>query len=149
MDDSRHRIDLSANMFSITSRRSSIPVFPTNRRTIYKEQLFIGDELLFGLRAEPDGIADAIPHLDGPRPTPAFLDAVSLDDLHAGVANPAWEVTLPLSMDGIGTGAILIFMIANGSFVTLVLLDAAVDDLPAVRHHPRFRHGECHEHDPD
>lgn len=32
------------------------------------------------------------------------------------------KVTLPLSMDGLGTGAILVFMLANGSFVTLLLL---------------------------
>ena len=32
------------------------------------------------------------------------------------------RVTLPLSLDGIGTAAILVFMIANGSFVTLLLL---------------------------
>lgn len=33
-----------------------------------------------------------------------------------------WRVTLPLSLDGVGTGAILVFMLANGSFVTLLLL---------------------------
>jgi putative spermidine/putrescine transport system permease protein len=33
-----------------------------------------------------------------------------------------WRVTLPLSLDGIGTGAIVVFMVANGSFVTLLLL---------------------------
>ncbi|MCK6449293.1 MAG: ABC transporter permease [Alphaproteobacteria bacterium] len=32
------------------------------------------------------------------------------------------RVTLPLSLDGIGTGAIMVFMIANGSFVTLLLI---------------------------
>jgi putative spermidine/putrescine transport system permease protein len=32
------------------------------------------------------------------------------------------RVTLPLSLDGIGTGAIVVFMVANGSFVTLLLL---------------------------
>jgi putative spermidine/putrescine transport system permease protein len=31
-------------------------------------------------------------------------------------------VTLPLSLDGIGTGLVLVFMLANGSFVTLLLL---------------------------
>ncbi|TKT75877.1 ABC transporter permease [Aquamicrobium sp. LC103] len=40
------------------------------------------------------------------------------------------EVTLPLSADGIGTGAILVFMIANGSFVTLVLLGGGFQTLP-------------------
>ena len=32
------------------------------------------------------------------------------------------KITLPLSIDGLGTGAILVFMLANGSFVTLLLL---------------------------
>lgn len=32
------------------------------------------------------------------------------------------RITLPLSMDGIGTGSILVFMLTNGSFVTLLLL---------------------------
>jgi len=32
------------------------------------------------------------------------------------------RVTLPLSLDGIGTGSILVFMLTNGSFVTLLLL---------------------------
>lgn len=43
-----------------------------------------------------------------------------------------WEVTLPLSLDGIGTGAILVFMIANGSFVTLVLLGGGMQTLPLM-----------------
>lgn len=43
-----------------------------------------------------------------------------------------WEVTLPLSLDGIGTGAILVFMIANGSFVTLVLLGGGLQTLPLL-----------------
>ncbi|MTH33742.1 ABC transporter permease subunit [Paracoccus limosus] len=42
------------------------------------------------------------------------------------------EVTLPLSADGIGTGAILVFMIANGSFVTLVLLGGGFQTLPLL-----------------
>jgi len=42
------------------------------------------------------------------------------------------EVTLPLSLDGIGTGAILVFMIANGSFVTLVLLGGGFQTLPLL-----------------
>ncbi|WP_138467806.1 ABC transporter permease [Poseidonocella sp. HB161398] len=42
------------------------------------------------------------------------------------------EVTLPLTMDGIGTGAILVFMIANGSFVTLVLLGGGFQTLPLL-----------------
>ena len=32
------------------------------------------------------------------------------------------RVTFPLSLDGVATGCILVFMIANGSFVTLLLL---------------------------
>ncbi|WP_238120983.1 MULTISPECIES: ABC transporter permease [unclassified Xanthobacter] len=40
------------------------------------------------------------------------------------------EITLPLSLDGIGTGAILVFMIANGSFVTLALLGGGFQTLP-------------------
>lgn len=43
-----------------------------------------------------------------------------------------FEVTLPLSLDGIGTGAILVFMIANGSFVTLVLLGGGLQTLPLM-----------------
>lgn len=42
------------------------------------------------------------------------------------------EVTLPLSLDGIGTGAILVFMVANGSFVTLVLLGGGLHTLPLL-----------------
>jgi len=42
------------------------------------------------------------------------------------------EVTLPLTLDGIGTGAILVFMIANGSFVTLVLLGGGFQTLPLM-----------------
>lgn len=43
-----------------------------------------------------------------------------------------FEVTLPLSLDGIGTGAILVFMIANGSFVTLVMLGGGLQTLPLL-----------------
>ncbi|GGG84697.1 ABC transporter permease [Salipiger pallidus] len=43
-----------------------------------------------------------------------------------------FEVTLPLTVDGIGTGAILVFMIANGSFVTLVLLGGGFQTLPLL-----------------
>ena len=32
------------------------------------------------------------------------------------------KVTLPLSLDGIGSGSIIVFLLANGSFVTLLLL---------------------------
>jgi putative spermidine/putrescine transport system permease protein len=43
-----------------------------------------------------------------------------------------WEVTLPLSFEGISTGSILVFMIANGSFVTLVLLGGGLTTLPLL-----------------
>ncbi len=33
-----------------------------------------------------------------------------------------WRVTFPLSLDGVGTGAILVFMLAIGSFVTVLLV---------------------------
>jgi putative spermidine/putrescine transport system permease protein len=33
-----------------------------------------------------------------------------------------FKVTFPLSLDGIGTGFIIVFLLANGSFVTLLLL---------------------------
>lgn len=42
--------------------------------------------------------------------------------LGASKARTFLKITLPLSMDGLGTGAILVFMLANGSFVTLLLL---------------------------
>lgn len=42
--------------------------------------------------------------------------------LGAGRGMSFLKITLPLSMDGLGTGAILVFMLANGSFVTLLLL---------------------------
>jgi putative spermidine/putrescine transport system permease protein len=52
--------------------------------------------------------------------------------LGAGRWRTFWEVTLPLSLDGIGTGAILVFMIANGSFVTLVMLGGGLQTLPLM-----------------
>jgi putative spermidine/putrescine transport system permease protein len=42
------------------------------------------------------------------------------------------EITLPLSMDGVGTGSILVFMVANGSFVTLLLLGGGLQTLPLL-----------------
>ncbi len=42
--------------------------------------------------------------------------------LGAGRMRTFWLVTFPLSLDGIATGSILVFMLANGSFVTLLLL---------------------------
>jgi putative spermidine/putrescine transport system permease protein len=52
--------------------------------------------------------------------------------LGAGRLRTFFEVTLPLSLDGIGTGSILVFMIANGSFVTLVLLGGGLQTLPLL-----------------
>jgi putative spermidine/putrescine transport system permease protein len=42
--------------------------------------------------------------------------------LGAGRMRTFLLIVLPLSLDGIGTGSILVFMLANGSFVTLLLL---------------------------
>jgi putative spermidine/putrescine transport system permease protein len=52
--------------------------------------------------------------------------------LGAGKLRAFREVTLPLSLDGVGTGAILVFMVANGSFVTLVLLGGGLHTLPLL-----------------
>ncbi|SEP94710.1 putative spermidine/putrescine transport system permease protein [Faunimonas pinastri] len=52
--------------------------------------------------------------------------------LGAGPFRTFWEVTFPLTLDGIGTGAILVFMIANGSFVTLILLGGGLQTLPLL-----------------
>ena len=42
--------------------------------------------------------------------------------LGAGPFNTFFRVTLPLSIDGIATGTIIVFMLTTGSFVTLLLL---------------------------
>lgn len=43
------------------------------------------------------------------------------------------EVTLPLSLDGIATGSIVVFMLANGSFLTMLLLGGgSVVTLPVL-----------------
>ncbi len=42
------------------------------------------------------------------------------------------KVTLPLTLDGVGTGVILVFMLANGSFVTLLLLGGGLQTLPLL-----------------
>jgi putative spermidine/putrescine transport system permease protein len=42
------------------------------------------------------------------------------------------EITLPLSVEGIATGCILVFMVANGSFVTLLLLGGGLQTLPLL-----------------
>jgi putative spermidine/putrescine transport system permease protein len=52
--------------------------------------------------------------------------------LGAGRLRTFFEVTLPFSIDGIGTGSILVFMVANGSFVTLVLLGGGLKTLPLL-----------------
>lgn len=52
--------------------------------------------------------------------------------LGAGRSRAFREITLPLSMDGIGTGSILVFMVANGSFVTLLLLGGGLQTLPLL-----------------
>lgn len=53
--------------------------------------------------------------------------------LGAGRLRTFWSVTLPLSLDGVATGSILTFMVANGSFVTMLLLgDGKVVTLPVL-----------------
>ena len=53
--------------------------------------------------------------------------------LGAGRAATFFRITLPLTLDGIGTGFILVFMLANGSFVTLLLLaGGSVQTLPLL-----------------
>jgi putative spermidine/putrescine transport system permease protein len=42
------------------------------------------------------------------------------------------RITLPLTMDGVATGFILVFMLANGSFVTLLLLGGGWQTLPLL-----------------
>jgi putative spermidine/putrescine transport system permease protein len=56
----------------------------------------------------------------------------SAELLGAGRLRTFFEVTLPLSLDGVGTGSILVFMVANGSFVTLVLLGGGLQTLPLL-----------------
>lgn len=41
-------------------------------------------------------------------------------------------ITVPLTVEGIGTALILVFMLANGNFVTLLLLGAGVQTLPLL-----------------
>lgn len=53
--------------------------------------------------------------------------------LGAGKLRTFLSITLPLSLDGIGTGAILVFMLTNGSFVTLLLLGGgSVTTIPVL-----------------
>ncbi len=42
------------------------------------------------------------------------------------------RITLPLTLDGVATGFILVFMLANGSFVTLLLLGGGWQTLPLL-----------------
>ncbi len=52
--------------------------------------------------------------------------------LGAGRVATFLRVTLPLTLDGVGTGFILVFMLANGSFVTLLLLGGGLQTLPLL-----------------
>jgi putative spermidine/putrescine transport system permease protein len=53
--------------------------------------------------------------------------------LGAGRISTFLRITLPLTIEGIGTGFILVFMLANGSFVTLLLLGGgSVQTLPLL-----------------
>jgi len=50
----------------------------------------------------------------------------------ANTWNTFWLITVPLSLDGIATGSILVFMLAAGSFVTVLLLGGGVQTLPLL-----------------
>lgn len=53
--------------------------------------------------------------------------------LGAGRIRTFFTITVPLSLDGIATGLILVFMLANGSFVSLLLLGGGtVQNLPLL-----------------
>lgn len=53
--------------------------------------------------------------------------------LGAGRLSKFARVTLPLTLDGVGTGFLLVFMLANGSFVTLLLLGGgSIQTLPLL-----------------
>ncbi len=53
--------------------------------------------------------------------------------LGAGRLSTFFRITVPLTLDGIGTGFILVFMLANGSFVTLLLLGGgSIQTLPLL-----------------
>ena len=52
--------------------------------------------------------------------------------LGAGQVETFLRITLPLTLDGVATGFILVFMLANGSFVTLLLLGGGWQTLPLL-----------------
>ncbi len=52
--------------------------------------------------------------------------------LGAGAFATFIRITLPLTLDGVATGFILVFMLANGSFVTLLLLGGGWQTLPLL-----------------
>ena len=52
--------------------------------------------------------------------------------LGAGAFATFLRITLPLTLDGVATGFILVFMLANGSFVTLLLLGGGWQTLPLL-----------------
>jgi putative spermidine/putrescine transport system permease protein len=52
--------------------------------------------------------------------------------LGAGQLSTFLRITLPLTVDGVATGFILVFMLANGSFVTLLLLGGGWQTLPLL-----------------
>ncbi len=52
--------------------------------------------------------------------------------LGAGLFSTFLRITLPLTLDGVATGFILVFMLANGSFVTLLLLGGGWQTLPLL-----------------
>lgn len=52
--------------------------------------------------------------------------------LGAGPLATFIRITLPLTLDGVATGFILVFMLANGSFVTLLLLGGGWQTLPLL-----------------
>jgi putative spermidine/putrescine transport system permease protein len=62
---------------------------------------------------------------------PGLEDSARL--LGAGRWSTFFHITFPLSLDGVATGSILVFMLTNGSFVTLLLLGGgALQTLPLL-----------------
>jgi putative spermidine/putrescine transport system permease protein len=97
-------------------------------------------ELLFnlGLISRPDNFADysfavylGLVHVLVPFMVLSIIPVLQAIDvrleesaraLGAGWLRTMWSVTLPLSLDGIATGCILVFVLTNGSFLTMLLL---------------------------